>query len=83
MSNLEVTIKDDNGIDCIIENMLTFQKHLKKFNKKDPIFRWNDAVFTVDDSFRGKVEELVEGLSDYLFLHILETTQVPTPSIIP
>ena len=64
MSNLKVTIKDDNGIDRIIENILTFQKHLKEFNKKDPIFRWNDAVFTVDGSFCGKLDELVEGLYD-------------------
>ena len=59
MSNIKVTIKDDNGKDCIIDNILTFQKHLKEFKKKDPIFRWNDAVFTVDDSFRKKVDEFV------------------------
>ena len=56
---LSVTIKDDAGKDCYIEDIGIFQKHLNEFNKKDSVFRWNDAVFSVDDSLRKKVDELV------------------------
>ena len=56
---LSVTIKDDSGKDCYIEDIGKFQKHLNEFNKKYSVFRWNDAVFTVDDSLRKKVDELV------------------------
>ena len=56
---LSVTIKDDSGKDCYIEDIGIFQKHLNEFNKKDSVFRWNDAVFSVDDSLRKKVDELV------------------------
>ena len=59
MNDLSVTIKDDFGKDCYIEDILIFQKHLNEFNKKDSVFRWNDAVFSVDDSLRKKVDELV------------------------
>ena len=30
MNKLSVTLKDDNGRDCFIENIRTFQKHLLK-----------------------------------------------------
>ena len=33
MNKLSVTIKDDNGRDCSIENIRTFQKHLMVFHK--------------------------------------------------
>ena len=56
---LSVTIKDDSGKDCYIEDISIFQKHLNEFDKKDSVFRWNDAVFSVDDSLRKKVDELV------------------------
>ena len=59
MNDLRVTIKDDFDKDCYIEDILIFQKHLSEFNKKNSVFRWNDAVFTVDDSLRKKVDELV------------------------
>ena len=59
MNDLSVIIKDDFGKDCYIEDILIFQKHLSEFNKKNSVFRWNDAVFTVDDSLRKKVDELV------------------------
>ena len=59
MNDLSVTIKDDFDKDCFIEDILIFQKHLNEFNKKNSVFRWNDAVFTVDDSLRKKVDELV------------------------
>ena len=59
MNDLSVTIKDDSGKDCFIQDILIFQKHLSEFNKKNSVFRWNDAVFTVDDSLRKKVDQLV------------------------
>ena len=48
MNDLSVTIKDDFDKDCYIEDILIFQKHL------------NDAVFTLDDSLRKKVDQLVK-----------------------
>ena len=60
MNDLSVTIKDDFDKDCYIEDILIFQKHLSEFNKKNSVFRWNDAVFTVDDYFRKKVDELIK-----------------------
>ena len=59
MNDLSVTIKDDFGKDCYIEDIFIFQKHLNEFNKKDSVFRWNDAVFTVNNYFRKKVDQLV------------------------
>ena len=59
MNDLSVRIKDDFGKDCYNEDILIFQKHLNEFNKKDSVFRWHNAVFTVDDSLRKKVDELV------------------------
>ena len=59
MNDLSVTIKDDFGKDCYIADILIFQKRLSEFNKMDSVFRWNDAVFTVDDYFRKKVDQLV------------------------
>ena len=59
MNDLSVTIKDDSGKDCFIQDILIFQKHLSEFNKKNSVFRWNDAVFTVDDSLRKKVDQLM------------------------
>ena len=41
MSQLRVTIKDDNGRDCVIENIRTFQKHLVMFHKTYVIFMKN------------------------------------------
>ena len=56
---LSVTIKDDSGKDCYTEDIGIFQKLLNEFGKKDSVFRWNDEVFSVDDSLRKKVDELV------------------------
>ena len=50
MNNLRVTIKDDSGKECSIENIRTFQKHLQLFHKKgDSIHDENGHYFTVDD----------------------------------
>ena len=34
MNNLRMTVKDDSGEECPIENIRTFQKHLQLFHKK-------------------------------------------------
>ena len=59
MNDLSVTIKDYFDKDCYIEDILIFQKHLNEFNRKDSAFRWNDAVFKVDEYFLKKVDQLV------------------------
>ena len=59
MSNLKVTIKDDNGIDCYIEDIRKFQRHLQKFHRTGVSIHDEDGHFTVDDSFRKKVDALV------------------------
>ena len=64
MNNLRVTIKDDSGKECSIENIGTFQKHLQLFHKNgDSIHDENGHYFTVDDSFRQKIDTLVRELS--------------------
>ena len=60
MNDLSVTIKDDSDKDCFIKDIGIFQKHLNEFKKKDLVFRWNNAIFTVDDSLRKKVDELIK-----------------------
>ena len=63
MNNLRVTINDDSGKECSIENIRTFQKHLQLFHKTGvSIHDENGHYFTVDDSFRQKVDDLVSGL---------------------
>jgi hypothetical protein len=65
MSNLRVTIRDDSEKECPIEIIRTFRKHLQLFHKKGvSIHDENGHHFTVDDSFRKKVDDLVRGLSD-------------------
>ena len=64
MNNLRMTVKDDGGEECLIENIRTFQKHLQLFHKKgDSIHDENGHYFTVDDSFRQKIDTLVRELS--------------------
>ena len=61
MKNKKVAIKDDNGRDCVIENIQTFHKHLQMFHKKGvSVHDENGHYFTVDDSFRQKIDELVD-----------------------
>ena len=61
MSKLSVTLKDDNGRDCVIENIRTFQKHIIMFHKSGvSIHDENGHYFTVNYLFR----ELIDGLVD-------------------
>ena len=65
MNKLRVTIKDDNGRDCVFENIRTFQKHLIMFHKTGvSIHDENGHYFTVNDSFREMVDGLVVNLID-------------------
>ncbi len=60
MNNKKVTIKDDCGRDCVIENIQSFHKHLQMFHKKGvSIHDENGHYFTVDDSFREKINGLL------------------------
>ena len=62
MSNLRVTIRDDSGNECPIRIIRTFRKHLQLFNKKGvSIHDKNGHYFTVDDSFRQKIENRCNG----------------------
>ena len=64
MNKLSVTIKDDNGRDCSIENIRIFQKHLIRFHRTGTsIHEENGHYFTVNDSFREMVDGLVGDLS--------------------
>ena len=60
MNNKKVPIKDDNERDCVIENIQAFHKHLQLHHKKGvSIHEENRHYFTVDDSFREKLDELL------------------------
>ena len=62
MSNLWVTIRDDSGNECPIEIIRTFRKHPQLFHKKGvSIHDENGHYFTVDDSFRQKIENRCNG----------------------
>ena len=64
MSKLSVTLKDDNGRDCFIENIRTFQKHLTMFHKTGvSIHDENGHCFTVNDLFLEMIDDLVDDLS--------------------
>ena len=61
MNDQKVTIKDDNGKDCYIKDIQKFHRHLKKFHRTGVSIHDEDGhFFTVDDSFRQKIDELVE-----------------------
>ena len=64
MNNLRMTVKDDSGEECPIENIRIFQKHLQLFHKKGvTIHDENGHYFTVDNSFRQKIDTMVRELS--------------------
>ena len=64
MNNLKMTVKDDSVEECPVENIRTSQKHLQLFHKKGvTIHDENGHYFTVDDSFRQKIDTMVSELS--------------------
>ena len=74
MNKLSVTIKDDNGRDCSIENIRTFQKHLMVFHKTGvSIHDENGHYFTVNDSFREMVDGLVGDLSMWFWFLMIKS----------
>ena len=63
MGDLKVILKDDNGQDCVIENILDFQQHLEQFHGIDvSIHEENGHYFRVDDTFREKINTLVKNI---------------------
>ena len=64
MSILSVTIRCDSGIECPIEIIRIFRKHLQLFHKKGvSIHDENGHYFTEDGSFRQKIDAMVRELS--------------------
>ena len=59
MSDYKVILKDDDGNDCLVENILDFQKHIITHHSSGvSIHEENGHYFTVDDYFRFKIETL-------------------------
>ena len=44
MNNLRMTVKDDSGEECPIENIRTFQKHLQLFHKIRSNHPWRERA---------------------------------------
>jgi len=64
ISDLRVTIRDDNENEYPIEIIRTFRKHLQLFHKKGvSIHDENGDYFTMDGSFRQKIDAIVRKLS--------------------
>ena len=62
MNNLRMTVKDDSGEECPIENIRTFQKHLQLFHKKGVTTHdENRHYFMVGNTFRQKIDRNGEG----------------------
>ena len=65
MNNLRMTVEHDSGEACPIENIRIFQKHLQLFHKKGvTIHDENGHYFTVDNSFRQKIDTMVSDCLD-------------------
>ena len=60
MTDYKVILKDDNGNDCIIENILDFQKHIDSYHSSGvSIHEENGHYFRVDDKFRENLVKIV------------------------
>lgn len=58
---MEATIKDDDGNDYVVEDILAFQKHLEEYHfAEGTIHAENGHRFTVTPEFREKVKALAE-----------------------
>ncbi len=58
---MAATIKDDEGRDYEIEDVLAFQRHLKEFHHAEgTIHSENGRCFTVTDELRKRVDELAK-----------------------
>ena len=57
-------IKDDNGNDYIINDIETFYQHIQDYHQSGTsLHEENGFYFTVDDSFRSKIETLYQNQS--------------------
>ena len=64
MSDYKVNLKDNNGKESSVEDIIIFQKHLKLFhNRGVTVHDENGHYFNVDDEFRNKIDQLVIKLS--------------------
>ena len=64
MTDYKVILKDDNGNDCIIENILDFQKHIDSYHSSGvSIHEENGHYFRVDDNFRSKILSMIKDIS--------------------
>ena len=60
MSDYKVILKDDDGNDCLIENILDFQKHIITHHSSGvSIHEENGDYFRVDDKFRENILKIV------------------------
>ncbi len=56
-----ITIKDDQGIDCIIDDIKSFYDHILKYHHSSTsLHEEGGHYFTVDDAFRKKVRNLFD-----------------------
>ena len=64
MNDLRMNVSRNNGEECPIEHIRTFQKPLQLFHKKGvTIHDENGHYFTVDNSFLQKIDTMVRELS--------------------
>ena len=62
---MKATIKDDDGKDYVVSDILAFQKHLKEFHFSPGTIHVEDGHrFTVTDEFREMVDEKAKSAVD-------------------
>ena len=55
-------IKDDQGIECIIDDIKKFYDHILKYHHSGISVHEEDGHFiTIDDSFRLKIKQIIDG----------------------
>ncbi|MBS1254954.1 MAG: hypothetical protein MAG581_00751 [Deltaproteobacteria bacterium] len=65
MNDFKVTLKDNSGQECSVEDIRIFQKHLRLFHSRGvTVHDENGHYFTVDDEFRNKIDQLVDKMSE-------------------
>ena len=65
MSDYKVILKDDDGNDCLVENILDFQKHIITHHSSGiSIHEENGHYFRVDDAFRNKILNIIKEIQE-------------------